>query len=98
MRTLNIEGRPPDKPTITELRFQAAVLGSVITVIVSLVARYTLRAPLVPELLSDFVFAVLPISLVEAGVSLLGPFAKQLGMLACVVVYFLALTGSAFAY
>ena len=95
---LNIDGRPPHKPTARELRFQAAVLASVVTVIVSLLVRYTLRAPLVPEVLSDFVFAVLPISLVEAGVSLLGPFAKQLGMLACVVLYFLALTGTAYVF
>jgi hypothetical protein len=95
MPTLNIDGRPPEKLTISELRFQVALLASAVTVIVSLVAGYLFRAPLVPEVLSDFIFAVLPISLVEAGVSLLGPFAKQLGFLACVVFYFLALSGSA---
>src|SRR5215471_7442177 len=98
MRTLNIDGRPSDQPSARELQFQAAVLASAVTVTVSLLSRYILRAPLVPEVLSDFVFAVLPISLVEAGVSLLGAFAKQLGMLACVVAYFLALTGSAFVF
>jgi hypothetical protein len=98
MRTLNLDGRPADEPTATELRFQVAVLASTVTVIVSLLVRYTLRAPLVPEVLSDFVFAVLPISLVEAGVSLLGPFAKQLGLLGCVVIYFLGLTCLAVAF
>jgi DMSO/TMAO reductase YedYZ molybdopterin-dependent catalytic subunit len=98
MATLNIEGRPPDKPTLSELRLQASLLASAVTVIVSLVARYALGGPLVPEVLSDFVFAVIPISIVEAGVSLLGPFAKQLGFLACVVLYFLALTGSAIIF
>jgi DMSO/TMAO reductase YedYZ molybdopterin-dependent catalytic subunit len=94
MATLNIDGRPPDNPTPSELRLQASVLASAVTLIVSLAARYLIRAPLVPEVLSDFIFAVVPISLVEAGVSLLGPFAKQIGFLACVVLYFLALTGA----
>jgi hypothetical protein len=95
MRTLNIEGRTPDRPTAAQLRFQVALLASLVTVLLSLIGRYALGAPLVPEVLSDFLFAVLPISLVEAGVSLLGPFAKQLGLLACVVLYLLGLTGSA---
>src|SRR5215469_9173059 len=93
MRILNIDGRPPDRHTEKELRFQVALLASIVTVLLSLICRYALRAPLVPEVLSDFMFAVLPISLVEAGVSLLGAFAKQLGLLACVVLYLLALTG-----
>jgi DMSO/TMAO reductase YedYZ molybdopterin-dependent catalytic subunit len=95
MRTLNIDGHPPDQPTAGELRFQVALLASVATVLVGLVARYALGAPLVPEVLADFLFLVLPISLVEAGVSLLGPFAKQLGLLGCVLVYLLALTALA---
>src|SRR5262245_15511358 len=92
MRTLNIDGRPPDQPTEKELRFQVALMASIVTVLLSLICRYALRAPFVPEVLSDFMFAVLPISLVEAGVSLLGPFATELGMLACVVCYLLAST------
>jgi DMSO/TMAO reductase YedYZ molybdopterin-dependent catalytic subunit len=97
MPTLNIDGRPPDQPTAKELRLQVALLASIVTVVVSLVARYALRAPLVPELLSDGLFQVIPISLVEAGVGLLGPFAKQLGLLGCIVAYFVALSAAAAA-
>jgi hypothetical protein len=81
MLELNLEGAPPRQPTAAEINFQAALLAAVLAVVLSLIVRYGFGAPLVPELLSQFIFATLPISIIEFGVGLLGPFAKQLAFI-----------------
>ncbi|MGH9760558.1 MAG: hypothetical protein ACREDR_34830 [Blastocatellia bacterium] len=95
MYSLNIEKKAVLPPEPSEIRLQAAILSSLAAVAVSFLARFAFGAPLVPEVLADFVFALLPISLVEFGVGLLGPFAKQLGFIGCVVAYFIALAAAA---
>src|SRR3984885_7333013 len=87
MLELDLEGAPPRQPTAAEINFQAALLAAVLAVVLSLIVRYGFGAPLVPELLSQFIFATLPISIIEFGVGLLGPFAKQLAFIGCFVVY-----------
>jgi hypothetical protein len=87
MLELNLEGAPPRQPTTAEINFQAALLAALMAVVLSLILRYGFGAPLVPELLSQFIFATLPISIIEFGVGLLGPFAKQLAFVGCFVVY-----------
>src|SRR5262245_44815713 len=82
----------------TEIRFQVAVIAGVTAVAISLGARFVFGAPLVPELLAQFLFSIAPIWMVEPAVALLGPFAKHLAFLGCVVGYMAALTGAAFAY
>jgi DMSO/TMAO reductase YedYZ molybdopterin-dependent catalytic subunit len=93
--TLNLNGAEPAPPTQSEARWQIALLVALAALAVSFAARYLFGIPLLPELLADFIFAVLPISLIEFGVSLLGPFAKHLAFIGCVALYLLALTGLA---
>lgn len=95
---LDLQKTEPDQPSEGEVRFQVALLASLACVAASFVARFVFDAPLVPELLAHFIFAVLPISVIEVGVGLLGPFAKKLAFVGCVVLYFLALLGAAVAF
>jgi DMSO/TMAO reductase YedYZ molybdopterin-dependent catalytic subunit len=94
---LNINRDEP-RASRREIRLQVALIAAIAAVAASLVARFGFGAPLVPELLAQFIFAVAPISIVEAGVALLGPFAKHLAFLGCVVVYLIALAAAAFAF
>ena len=71
------------------------MLAAIAVLALSFVARYLFGIPLPPELLADFIFAVLPIWLIEFGVSLLGPFAKHLAFIGCVALYLVVLIGLA---
>jgi DMSO/TMAO reductase YedYZ molybdopterin-dependent catalytic subunit len=93
--TLNLNGAEPAPPTQSEVRWQIAMLAAIAVLAASFAARYLFGVPLPPELLADFIFAVLPIWLIEFGVSLLGPFAKHLAFIGCVALYLLTLTGLA---
>ncbi len=66
--------------------------------IASFIARFLFDAPLVPELLAQFIFAVAPMWMVELAVGMLGPFAKHLAFLGCTVIYLIALMAAAVAY
>jgi len=94
---LNID-QTEKPPTISEVRLQVALLASMSAIAASLIARFVFDAPLVPELLAQFIFAVAPIWMVEAAVGMLGPFAKHLAFVACVVVYLISLIFAAIAY
>src|SRR5690349_19579175 len=94
---LNIDRDEP-QASLSEIRLQVAFIAAIAAVVASLIARFAFGAPLVPELLAQFFFAVAPIWMVEAAVSLLGPFAKHLAFLGCVVVYLIALTAAAYAF
>jgi DMSO/TMAO reductase YedYZ molybdopterin-dependent catalytic subunit len=94
---LNINQDEP-QASLKEIRLQVALIAAIAAVAASLIARFATDAPLVPELLAQFFFSVAPIWMVEAAVALLGPFAKHLAFLGCVVVYLIALTAAAFAF
>src|SRR5215216_1436518 len=91
---LNID-KKPQAPDESEIRLHAALLAGIAAIGASLVARFAFGAPLVPELLAQFIFAVSPIWIVEIAVGMLGPFAKHLAFLACVVIYLAALVFAA---
>jgi DMSO/TMAO reductase YedYZ molybdopterin-dependent catalytic subunit len=90
---LDLEGKETKPPDGRELRFQAAALAAIACTAAGFLARFVFGAPLVPEILAQFVFAVAPIWVVELAVGMLGPFAKHLGFLASTAVYVLALLG-----
>src|SRR6185295_4908699 len=94
---LNINQDEP-RASLKEIRLQVALIAAIAAVAASLIARFVFGAPLVPELLAQFIFAVAPIWIVEAGVALLGPFAKHLAFLGCVVAYLIGLSAAAFAF
>lgn len=94
---LNINKDEP-QATLKEIRLQVALIAAIITVAASLIARFVFGAPLIPELLAQYFFSVAPIWMVEPAVALLGPFAKHLAFLACVVVYLIALTAAGFGF
>jgi DMSO/TMAO reductase YedYZ molybdopterin-dependent catalytic subunit len=94
---LNIEKDPPP-PTETEVRLHVALLAGIAAIAASLIARFVFDAPLVPELLAQFIFAVSPIWVVEVAVGFLGPFAKHLAFLACIVLYLIALMVAVLVY
>jgi hypothetical protein len=95
---LNLNKTEPYLPTESEVRFQVAFLAAVSAVVASFVARFLFDAPLVPELLAQFIFAVAPIWMVEVAVGLLGPFAKHLAFLACTVIYLAVLLGATIGF
>ncbi|HLF83328.1 MAG TPA: molybdopterin-dependent oxidoreductase, partial [Blastocatellia bacterium] len=84
--------------TENEIRFQVALLAAVPALIASFIARFLFDAPLAPELLAQFIFAVAPMWMVEIAVGMLGPFAKHLAFLGCTVIYLIALMAAAIAY
>src|SRR4051812_24238197 len=94
---LNINKNPPP-PEESEIRLHVALLAGIAATGASLIARFIFDAPLIPELLAQFIFAVSPIWVVEIAVGMLGPFAKHLAFLACVVIYLIALTLATLAY
>src|SRR5262249_30574468 len=87
-----------DLPTEKEIRFQVAVLATISYLAAAFIARFVFDAPLMPELMAHFIFAVAPIWVVEIAVGMLGPFAKHLGFLACVVIYSIALIAATIAF
>lgn len=95
---LDLKKTAPDQPSEREVRFQVALLSALACAVASFIARFVFDAPLLPELLAHFIFAVMPISVIEVGVGLLGPFAKRLAFIGCVVLYILALLGAALAF
>ena len=94
---LNIDRTEPDA-TESEVRFHVALLASLASIVVSLAARFVLDAPLIPEMMAQFVFAVAPIFIVETAVALLGPFAKHLGFLGCLTIYGMGLIAATVAF
>jgi DMSO/TMAO reductase YedYZ molybdopterin-dependent catalytic subunit len=92
---LNKAEKPPSPG---EIQFQVALLAGVAATAANLIARFAFNAPLVPELAAQFFFSVAPIWMVEAAVGLLGPFAKHLAFLACVVLYGIALVAAAIGF
>jgi DMSO/TMAO reductase YedYZ molybdopterin-dependent catalytic subunit len=92
---INNDEKPPGE---SEIRLQVALLAAMAALAASLIARFAFDAPLIPELLAQFFFAVAPIWMVEAAVGLLGPFAKHLAFIACVVIYLIAMIAAAVTY
>src|SRR4030095_13683271 len=95
---LDLNKATPDPPRENEIRFQVSLLAAVPALIAGFVARFVFDAPLVPEVLAQFIFAVAPIWVVEVAVGMLGPFAKHLAFLGCTVVYLIALMAVAIVY
>jgi len=96
--SLDLNKLTPDLPTEGELRFQVSLLASVSAVAASFAGRFLFDAPLVPELLAQFIFAVAPIWIVEIAVGMLGPFAKHLAFLGCTAIYLIVLMAAAISY
>src|SRR5215471_16383295 len=95
---LDLNKAGPDLPTQAEIRFQIAFLASVSALVASFIVRFLFDAPLVPELLAQFIFAVAPIWMVEVAVGMLGPFAKHLAFLGCTVIYLIALIAATLGF
>jgi hypothetical protein len=95
---LDIDKQTHGAPNEAEIRFQAAMLAAIAATGASLIMRFAFDAPLIPELMAHLIFAVAPIWVVEIAVGMLGPFAKHLGFLGCLLAYALALTGAAMLY
>src|SRR3989442_6640516 len=95
---LDLNKPTPDLPTENEIRFQVGLLAAVSALIASFIVRFLFDAPLLPELLAQFIFAIARIWMVELAVGLLGPFVKHLAFLACTVIYLIALIAAAIGY
>jgi DMSO/TMAO reductase YedYZ molybdopterin-dependent catalytic subunit len=74
------------------------LLSSVLALACNLLGRFAFGAPSVPELMTERLFAVVPISFVEFAVSLLGVFAKHFAFIGCAAIYVVLLTGVATAF
>jgi DMSO/TMAO reductase YedYZ molybdopterin-dependent catalytic subunit len=65
----------------------AGFYATLVMLALMFVARLTLRTPLVPELVADRIFALLPISLIEFGVQTVGIYAKKIAFVGCVFLF-----------
>src|ERR1041385_8818708 len=95
---LDLNKTQPDTARAAEVRFQVALLAAIAAAVVSFMARFLFGAPLIPELLAQYIFSVAPIWADEIAVGLLGTFAKHLAFLACTTLFVLALIGAAIGY
>jgi DMSO/TMAO reductase YedYZ molybdopterin-dependent catalytic subunit len=93
--SLNINRSEPERPSPEEVRLQISLLAALGATAIAVAVRFGLDAPLLPEQLAQFIFAVAPIFMVELAVGLLGPFAKHLAFLACLLLYLLFLAAAA---
>ena len=94
---LDLNGSETKAPDADEIRFQIALLAGLAGTGVSFLIRFLLDAPFLPELLAQSIFAILPINLIAFVVGFLGPFAKHLAFLGCLVLYTATLTGIAYS-
>jgi DMSO/TMAO reductase YedYZ molybdopterin-dependent catalytic subunit len=95
---LDLDKPGPQAATEAEARLHVAFLSALAAVAAAVVARFLFDAPLVPEMLAQFIFAIAPIWIVELAVGLLGPFAKHLAFVACVALYLFALMSAVMFY
>jgi DMSO/TMAO reductase YedYZ molybdopterin-dependent catalytic subunit len=95
---LNLVRPDADAPTENEARFQVALLTGLIGLATSFIARFTIDAPLIPELLAQAFFAILPINFIALVVGFLGPFAKHLAFLGFVVLYLIGIIAAPYYY
>src|SRR5512138_234304 len=84
---LNLSGSPDPGPTAAERAVVAGFVGAAASLVVAGALWWALGAPLVPLRVADAIFAIMPISVVEFGVTFLGPWAKRFAFLGCVVGY-----------
>ncbi len=87
METLKLRGAEEERQDRPSARLAAAFAATIILVALMFLGRLALRLPLIPELLADRLFGLLPISFVEFGIQLLGIYAKKLGFVACVLTF-----------
>jgi DMSO/TMAO reductase YedYZ molybdopterin-dependent catalytic subunit len=95
---LDLAKAEADAPTETEVQFQVALLAALASLTTSFIARFVFDAPLIPELMAQAFFGILPINLIAFVVGFLGPFAKHLAFLGFVVIYLIALIAAAFYF
>jgi len=95
---LDIAKTEPDQVPESEIRFQVALLAGVAGLCAALIARFAFRAPLVPEMMAQLIFAIAPIWVVEIAIGMLGPFAKHLAFLGCTIIYLALLVLASIAF
>src|SRR5215208_5230543 len=95
---LDLAKAEPDAPTENEVRFQLALLAALAGLAASFIARFVFDAVLIPELMAQSFFGILPINLIAFVVGFLGPFAKHLAFFGFVVIYLAALIAAAFYF
>jgi DMSO/TMAO reductase YedYZ molybdopterin-dependent catalytic subunit len=95
---LDLAKAKPDAPTERERQFQVALLAALVCILISFLVRFGFDMPLIPELMAQAFFAILPINFIALVVGFLGPFAKHLAFLGFVVIYAAALTAAAFLF
>src|ERR1051325_3748859 len=95
---LDLAKAEPEALSEGEVHFQASLLSALACAAVSFVARFGFDAPLIPEMMAQAFFAILPINFIALVVGFLGPFAKHLAFLGFVVIYVAALTAASYAF
>lgn len=96
---LNLSGPPDEGPSAADRTTAAGAVAGLASLAVAVPLWWLLRAPLLPLKVADAIFAVMPIVVVEFGVSFLGPWAKRFAFAGCLVGYvaLLALAARLFA-
>jgi DMSO/TMAO reductase YedYZ molybdopterin-dependent catalytic subunit len=95
---LDLAKGEPDAPSEREVDFQVALLAALVCAVASFIARFGFDTPLIPELMAQAFFAILPINFIALVVGFLGPFAKHLAFLGFVILYAAALTAAAYLF
>ena len=75
---LNLTGPHDEGPTVEDRAAAAGLVGAVASLVVAAPLWWLAGAPLLPLRVADAIFSVMPIAVVEFGVTFLGPWAKRL--------------------
>jgi hypothetical protein len=84
---LNLTGPPDEGPSVEDRAAAAGLAGAVASLLVAAPLWWLLGTPLLPLRVADAIFSVMPIAVVEFGVTFLGPWAKRLAFAGCVAGY-----------
>jgi DMSO/TMAO reductase YedYZ molybdopterin-dependent catalytic subunit len=95
---LNLSGKTESPPSKSEIALQASFLAAAALIALMAVGRFIFHLPLLPELIADWAFAVMPASFAEDIITMFGAFAKRLGFIGCSIAYLTALTIVGTAY
>lgn len=88
---LNLTGTANQGPTESDRALAAGVVAAIASLAVAAVPWWFFSTPLLPLKVADALFAVMPIQIVEFGVSFLGPYAKRFAFGGCVMGYVVTL-------
>jgi len=95
---LNLSGKTESPPSERAIDLQASFLAAAALIALMAIGRFIFHLPLLPEIIADWAFAIMPASFTEDIITMFGAFAKRLGFIGCSIAYLTFLTTAGTAY